>query len=167
MEDGEQEKTEDQSCVKSILSETQCSLRSTINELIRFTSEVECRGSSIYTLALFRCLENHAVIPPAFFEQSFIYSCFAAASRRNALPYKPDPMCERYKQEAMVSIPPVGTEHIMYMGQTINALARRYLTAIKNSFIMYMRTRQLRAVTLYLKSVTSYVPGIVSSHKSC
>ena len=162
MEDGEHEDTEDQSCVKSILSQRQCSLRSTINELIQFTSEVECRGSSIYTLVLFRCFENHGVVPLDFFKQGFVYSCFAAASTRSASTYKPDPLCDRYKQEAMRSIPPVGTER-MYMSQTINSLARRYITSIKNSFILHLRTRQVRAVRFY---VHRKHPGLSKSASS-
>jgi hypothetical protein len=134
MEEGEHDEANDESCVKSILGHKQCSIRSSINTLVQLTSEVECRGSSIYTLALFRCLETHTFIPAAFFKQGFVYSCFVAAGSKEPPPYKPDPICERFKQEAMLHVPTAGFD-LKYMGQTINALARRYLTTIKNSFV--------------------------------
>ena len=158
MEAGEDAKTEENTCVQSILSQRQCSLRSTIHSLVQITSEVECRGSSIYTFALFRCLETRTVVPEAFLKQGFIYSCFAAALNADRPPYAPDPICERFKQEAMLHIPPGGFDS-MYMVQTINTIARRYLTNIRNSFVQYLYVRQLRAVR-------PYQPGTVQIYQS-
>ena len=154
MEEGER-------CVKTTLQST---LVSTINSLVQATSELECKGSSVYTLSLFRCFEDHKAIPRSFFEQSFVYSCLTAVVKSKSGPaiYKPDPLCERYRRESMQHIPPVDF-NFNYLGQIINSLAKRYLTAIKNSFVMHLRDRQLRAIRLHVKR---HHPNVTKSTSS-
>ena len=162
-----EETTDDQSCVKTILGKNRCPLWSTINDLVQATSEVECRASSLYTLALFRCFEDTGTISQAFFTQGFVKSCFVAVSTTNPAPFAPDPICEQYRREAMLHVPPVSFDFRL-MGQTINSLARRYLTAIKNSFVQHLRKRQLRAVRFHVHdhhpNLTKSASGFVTNY---
>lgn len=62
----------------------------------------------------------------------------------------------------MQHIPPVDFD-FSYLGQIINALAKRYLTAIKNSFVMHLRDRQLRSIRFHVKK---YHPNVTKSTSS-
>jgi hypothetical protein len=71
----------------------------TIEKLVQATSELEARGSAVYTLALFRCLETEVTVPHNMFEQGFITACMRAVASDKPVVYAPSAVCLRYLQD--------------------------------------------------------------------
>ena len=70
----------EQRCIKSCFHGPEI-IRTCVNELVIATSELEARGSLIYTLALLRCSEQEGLVPVEMFSQIFTTRCLGVARR--------------------------------------------------------------------------------------
>jgi hypothetical protein len=160
------------SCVKSALHGPKV-IRTYINELVTATSELEARGSLIYTLAVLRCNEQEVVIPVEMFSQGFMTRCLGVArgneagacARASAIVYRPSETCKRHLADARRHVPPVSDYNFSHFTQLINKLGRRMHTMVMTGLCTHMNSRRTRAVRTSImstfptlsKSVCSFV----------
>ena len=157
-----------QPCVKSILHGPKV-IRSYINELVISTSELEARGSLVYSLALLRCNEQEALVPVEMFSQGFITRCFGSVSGQEARSvYGPSAICTRYLQDARRHVPPVADYEFSCFSQLINQLGRRMHTVMMTSLQTHMHSRRSRGIRTSLVAVcpnlTKSVYSFVTRH---
>ena len=137
-------------CIKSILHGP-AFVRSYINDLVVATSELEARGSLIYTLALLRCSEDHDIVPNEMFQQGFMTRCIGVARSSTAkVEYAPNELCQRYLFEACEHVPAVTGYDFKHFNQLINQLGRRMKTVVMTNLSAHMQKRQARAVQTFV-----------------
>jgi hypothetical protein len=155
----------EQTCIKSILHGPEY-IRTYLQNLVTATSELEARGSLIYTLALLRCNEQEDRVPIEMFSQGFMTRCLGVArSSAAVIVYSPSEVCTKYLKEARGCVPPVLDYDFSHFNQLINQLGRRMHTIIMTSLCTHMNSRRARTIRTSLmssfpnlsKSVCSFV----------
>ena len=127
-------------------------LKGYIEKLVQATSELEARGSAVYTLALLRATETFGEnLPKQFFEQGFVTACLKSVRSDTPPKYSVNQQCLQYLVHARREVPPALTE--VDLGgycELVNSLGRRYITMIKNNIVMHTRSRQRKAIHLFV-----------------
>ena len=100
-------------------------LKDFIEELVQATSEVETRGSAIFTLAVLLAVEDPDIecVPTTMLTQGFVTACFRAAARTDQRAFFTHTDAERYLILAAQEMPPIQSS-LLATGfcQTINQL---------------------------------------------
>jgi hypothetical protein len=155
----------EQRCIKSGFHGPEV-IRTYVNELVIATSELEARGSLIYTLALLRCSEQEGLVPVEMFSQIFMTRCLGVARGPEAdARFRPSEICQRYLVDALQHVPPMLDYDFTHFGQLYNQLGRRMHTMIMTSLSRHMNSRRSRTIRTSIvtafpnlsKSVVSFV----------
>ena len=132
-----------------------------LETLVQATSELETRGSAVYTLALLRAHDTlGSNIPEEFFEQGFVTACIRSVSSNKQPVYAPNVQCLEFLREARQHVSPVTTFDFTGFVQLTNQLGRRYKTVILTSLTTHLLTRQKKTIRL---TITNSYPKLTKS----
>ena len=155
-------------CVKSILRGCPAIL-CTIRNLVIAVSELESRGSLVYTLALLRCNENEETVPAEMFTQGFMTRCLGSVTCETASSlFRPSEICNRYLQQAREKVEPMDTFNFSGLTQIINQRGRLMHKMLLTSMTMHQEEIvvcvQSSGNDIQTQPKAWYPSGLVTSH---